>query len=64
MMFSAVTPDEMHAAQILTGATMAMWMVVGLIPAARPYVTRIRVTLLVAYLIGIAGFVAYFVVLR
>jgi len=59
-----VTPDEMHAAQILTGATMASWIAVGLIPGLRPHAGRIRLAVLAAYLLGCAGFIVWFLLLR
>jgi hypothetical protein len=60
---SPVTEETMRAAQILTGATMAAWLACGIIPGVRPYVTKFRAGLLVAYLSCCAGFVA-FVLLR
>jgi hypothetical protein len=53
------TPEEVYAAQVLTGATMAAWLVSGWIPGLRPYATRIRVVVLTAYLLGCAAFIAY-----
>jgi hypothetical protein len=64
MTFSPLTSDELHAAQILSGATMALWIIVGLAPGVRAYATQIRVAVLAAYLLGIAGFIVYFVLLR
>jgi hypothetical protein len=46
----------MHAAQILTGATMAGWLVAGFVPR---HAYRIRVLLLALYLAGAAAFVVY-----
>jgi hypothetical protein len=57
--FLPVTPNEMHAAQILTGATMALWIIVGLAPGVKAYATEIRVAALTFYLLGFAGFVIY-----
>ena len=49
----------MHAAQILTGATMALWIIVGLAPGIKAYATPIRAVVLILYLLGFAGFVIY-----
>ena len=57
--FFPVTPDEMHAAQILMGATMALWIIVGLAPGVSAYATPIRAVVLILYLLGFAGFVIY-----
>jgi hypothetical protein len=54
----------MHAAQILTGATMATWLACGVIPGVRPHATKIRTLLLSAYLLGCAGFIAYIMLLQ
>jgi hypothetical protein len=53
----------MRAAQILTGATMAAWLACGVIPGVQPYATKLRTTLLGAYLLCCVGFIA-FVLLR
>ena len=50
-LFSAVSSEEIRAAQILTGVTMAAFIAVGMIPGARRYAARIRVALLVLYLV-------------
>jgi hypothetical protein len=60
--FFPATPAEMHAAQILTGTTMALWIVVGLAPGIQAYATPIRAVLLILYLLGFAGFVIYLLV--
>ena len=54
-----VTPDEMRAAQGLTGGAMALWLLAGVVPAMRPYARTTRAAVLVAYLLGCAGFVIY-----
>ena len=54
-----VTGEEMRAAQILTGATMAAWLACGAIPGVRPYATTLRAGLLAAYLLCCAAFIAY-----
>jgi hypothetical protein len=54
-----ISVEEMQAARILTGTTIAAWLACGLIPAARPYATTIRVCLLAGYLLGAAVFIGY-----
>ena len=58
-MLGPVTSEDMRAAQLLTGATMAAWLTCGVVPAARPYATKLRAGLLAAYLLGCAAFVVY-----
>ena len=58
-LFSAVSSEEIRAAQIVTGVTMAAFIAVGMIPATRRYVTQIRAALLVLYLVVCSGFLAY-----
>jgi hypothetical protein len=53
--FVPATAGEMQAAQILAGAAMASWIFVGLAPGLRAYGTRIRVVILIVFLLGIAG---------
>jgi hypothetical protein len=59
-----VSAEEMRAAQILSGATMAAWLACGAIPGIRPHATKIRAALLTAYLLGCAAFIAYTMLLR
>jgi hypothetical protein len=54
-----LTIEEVRAAQILTGATMAAWLACGVIPGVQPYTAQIRIVLLVAYLLCVTAFVAY-----
>lgn len=56
MSFIAATPGEMHAAEILAGAAMALWIFVGLVPEIAAYATRIRVAVVIIYLLGFAAF--------
>ena len=62
MNFAAVTPDEMRNAQVLSLATFAFWIGVGVFPGLRPYAARIRIVVLVLYLIGCASFIGYVLV--
>jgi hypothetical protein len=52
----SVPPQTMQAAQVLTGATMAAWLLAGFLPRhARP----VRMLILTLYLVGVFGFVLY-----
>lgn len=55
MSFLPVTSGEMLAAQILAGADWALWIFVSLAPGLNAYATRIRVGILIVYLLGFAG---------
>ncbi|MBV9757446.1 MAG: hypothetical protein JO047_10365 [Alphaproteobacteria bacterium] len=59
MSFAAVSAEEIRAAQVFTGGTFALWLAVGYLPAVRRYAAQIRAVLLVVYLVGFVGFVAY-----
>ena len=59
MMLGTVSADEMRAAQLISGITMAIWIGVGVLPPLQPYAHTIRRTLLMAYLICCMGFIAY-----
>jgi len=58
-MFGPVTGQEMQAAQILTGATMALFLLAGLVPGLRRHAGRLRAGVLAAYLLGCAALVGY-----
>jgi len=49
----------MQTARIVTGATMAAFLAVGMVPGLREHAGRIRVALLVAYLLACGIFVGY-----
>lgn len=59
MEFPLVSDAEMQAASMLTGATMALWLSVGLVPALRRHAARIRLLVLAAYLAAAAAFLLY-----
>ena len=63
-MFHPVTAEEMHAAQVITGVAMALWLGVGLVPALKQHATRIRRVVLALYLAAIAGFAIYLTLWR
>lgn len=52
-----VTAEDMRAAQILTGATLALFLLVGLTPGMRGHATRLRLAILVIYMLGVAALV-------
>ena len=58
-LFSAVSPEDMQKARIVTGAAMAAFIGVGVVPALRQRAGTIRLALLVVYLLACGGFVAY-----
>ena len=51
-MFTSVSAEDMRAAQIVTGATMAVFIGVGLVPGLRAHTVRIRAVLLAAFLLA------------
>lgn len=59
MRFAALTEQEIRAAQVFTGATFALWLAVGYVPAVRRHAPAIRAVLLAVYLAGFVGFVAF-----
>jgi hypothetical protein len=58
-MLTAVSTTDMQTARIVTGATMAAFLAVGMVPGLREHAGRIRVALLVAYLLACGIFVGY-----
>jgi uncharacterized membrane protein len=58
-MLRTLTDAEIRAAQVFTGATFALWLIVGYVPAVRRYANIIRAFLLGLYLVGCAAFLAY-----
>jgi uncharacterized membrane protein len=58
-MLPTVSDEEIRAAQIFTGATFALWLVIGYVPAIRRYANIVRAFLLGFYLFGCVAFVAY-----
>ena len=58
-LFSAVSSEEIRAAQIVTGVTMAAFIAVGMIPGTRRYAPQIRGALLVLYLVACGVILAY-----
>jgi hypothetical protein len=58
-LLNAVSSADMQTARIVTGATMAAFLAVGMVPGLRDHAARIRVALLVAYLLACGIFVGY-----
>lgn len=58
-LFSAVSNEDMQAARIVTGAAMAAFLTVGLVPGLRERAALIRGVLLALYLLACVGFVGY-----
>jgi hypothetical protein len=54
-----MAPEEVRAAQMLTGFVMAAFLLIGTVPSLRRHASRLRIALLVAYLLGAAAFVGY-----
>jgi hypothetical protein len=63
-MFGPASAAEMHAAQILTGLAMALFLAVGLIPGIRTHARKIQAVVLAVYLLGCAAFIVYVILLR
>ena len=61
-LFSAVPPEQMRRAQIVTGFVLAAFIGVGVVPGLRPYAWTIRCVLLVVYLVVCAASVAWVLV--
>lgn len=59
MTFPTISVDEMRAGQMLTGFTVASWLLAGVVPR---YGHIIRVCVLAFYLTGIAAFVIWFLI--
>jgi hypothetical protein len=56
MNLTAVSSEDVRAAQVLTGATFALFLLVGLVPALRAHAARIRLAIVAIYLIGATAF--------
>jgi hypothetical protein len=63
-LFSTVSAEDMRSAQIITLATLALWIGVGVVPPLRPHARGIRIATLALYLVGCAGFVVYVTMAR
>lgn len=57
--FSVVSGEQMRQMQIITGVAMALFVGIGVVPGLRQHAGRIRLVLLVAYLVTCVGFVGW-----
>jgi len=60
--FMTVSGEDMRAAQMLTGTTFALFLMVGYVPGLRPYAGRIRLAIVVAYFAAAGSFMVYLMV--
>lgn len=58
----AVSNQDIRAAQTITGATLAMFLMVGIVPGLRLYAARLRLAIAAAYFAAAAGFMIYLIV--
>ena len=54
-----VSSGDVRAAQTITGATFAVFLMVGVVPGLRAYAARLRLAIAVAYFAAAAGFMIY-----
>ncbi len=57
-----VSGDDVRAAQTITGATFALFLMVRFVPGLQPYATRLRLAIVVLYFVLAVGFMGYLVV--
>lgn len=57
-LFSAISGEEMRAARLVTGVTMALFVAVSVAPGLRNHAGTIRLALLVVYLAACSVLVA------
>jgi len=62
MDFMHVSGTEMRAAQTVTTATFASFILVGAIPGLRPYAGRVRFAIGALYLATVVGFMLYLLI--
>ncbi len=58
-LFNAVSSEDMQTARIVTGATMAAFIAVGLVPGFRQRAAMVRGVLLVLYLLTCGAYIGY-----
>ncbi|HET8996928.1 MAG TPA: hypothetical protein VFN42_09690 [Acetobacteraceae bacterium] len=51
-MFGPVSDADLRAAQILTGAAMALWLGIRYVPGLQQHAVRAQVAVLLLYLVG------------
>jgi len=57
-----VSGEDMRSAQMITGATLTLFIMVRFVPGLRPHAGRIRLAIAVAYFAAAAGFMVYLMV--
>jgi hypothetical protein len=57
-LFSGVSDEEMWAARLVTGVTMALFVAISVMPGLRRHAGRMGLALLVIYLVACSVFVA------
>jgi hypothetical protein len=57
-----VSGEDIRAAQMITGTTFALFLMVRFVPGLRAHVARIRLAIAVAYFAVAAGFMVYLMV--
>jgi hypothetical protein len=58
-LFDTVSSVDMQTVRIVTGATMAAFIGIGMVPGLREHAARIRLGLLAIYLVACGIFVGY-----
>ena len=59
MDFLTISGEDVRAVQILTGTTFVVFLIVGIVPALRPYAARIRLAIVAIYFVLAATFMIY-----
>jgi len=54
-----VSGEDMRAAQMITGATFVLYLMVSFVPGLRPYAARIRIAIVGGYFVAVAGFMIH-----
>jgi hypothetical protein len=57
-----VSGEDMRSAQMITGATLVLFVMVNVVPGLRRYAGPIRLAIAVAYFAAAAGFMVYLMV--
>ena len=57
-----VSSADVRAAQILTGTTLSLFILVGVVPGLRGYATRIRIVITLLYFVAVAAFLVHLLV--
>ena len=57
-----VSGEDVRTAQMITGTTLTLFVIVRFVPGLRSYAGRIRLVIAVAYFAAAAGFMGYLMV--